>query len=388
MLLVQSILPIDLSMSVPSVSVVMSAYNGECFLREAVESILDQSFRDFEFIVINDGSTDGSAAMLDSYQRNDPRVRVYHQENSGLVESLNRGCKLARGKYIARMDADDIALRNRLMYQVEFMEKHPEVGVVGGAIEVINASGKSLQPDRHPCEDHEINQALLRGDTPLVHPTVLMRKDALVSVGGYRKVVLDSEDYDLWLRIADHWKLANLDVPVLKYRRHLGQVSVRKFKQEALSNLAARAAAVSRRSGKPDLLDSVEDITPKVFAELGVSESLQVAAVARGYLICAGSMCDSAEYSFASGLLDEMLHFFDWRLVGKHIVSDFRLLRARIYWSQRRFGRSILTVSHAVLARPVILGRPLKPLMNRIRRSMVDVRTHSLQFGRDSTKLN
>src|SRR5262245_27130869 len=162
-------------MTTPIVSVVMSVLNGEPFLREAVESILGQTFGDFEFIVIDDGSTDASADILDSYQRNDARVRVYHQENKGLVESLNRGCGLARGKYIARMDADDIATKERLMWQVEFVEKHPEVGVVGGAIEVINASGKSSVTHRYPLKNSDIYQALLRGDCPLVHPTVVMR---------------------------------------------------------------------------------------------------------------------------------------------------------------------------------------------------------------------
>ena len=122
-------IPKENDMVSPIVSVVMSVYNGERFLREAVGSILDQSFRKFEFIVINDGSTDFTGAMLDSYQEQDLRMHVYHQENRGLVESLNRGCALAQGKYIARMDADDISVINRLMWQVEFMEKHPEVTV-------------------------------------------------------------------------------------------------------------------------------------------------------------------------------------------------------------------------------------------------------------------
>ena len=131
-------------MSSPIVSVVMSVLNGERFLREAVESILDQSLREFEFIIINDGSTDFSGSILDSYQHKDPRLRVVHQENMGLVESLNRGCGLARGKYIARMDADDIAIQDRLRWQADFMETHPEVGVVGGAVEVIDTTGRSL----------------------------------------------------------------------------------------------------------------------------------------------------------------------------------------------------------------------------------------------------
>lgn len=369
-------------MSGPLVSVLMSVYNGDQFLCEAVESILCQTLRDLELIVVNDGSTDTTAKMLDEYQHKDPRVRVFHQEHAGLVESLNRGAGFARGKYIARMDADDVSLRDRLMLQVDFLERNPEVGVVGGAMEVINTTGKSAAPDRHPCEDQEIKLALLQGDIPLAHPTILMRKDVLVSVGGYRKVVLDAEDYDLWLRVADYSKLANLDVPVLKYRRHLGQVSVRKFRQQALSKTYARAAALSRRNGKLDPLNSIEEITPKVLTELGVTESMKLAAVARGYMICIGSMCDAAEYSFAASLLDEMSHSFDWQHVEKHIVTDFHLLRARLYWSQRRFMRSILTVGYAVLTRPLVLGRPLKPLLRWLKRTLID-----RKFGYDGTEM-
>jgi len=221
----------------------MSVYNGETFLREAVESILNQTFREFEFIIVNDGSTDGSVAMLDSYQINDKRLKVYHQENKGLIESLNRGCVLARGKYIARMDADDIALRDRLTRQIDFMETHLEVGVVGSAIETINTLGDTVSREYYPVTDQEIKLFLRRGTCSLVHPTVLIRKNVFDASGGYRKVVVDAEDFDLWLRIADFGKFANIKMPLLKYRRHLGQVSVRKFRQQVLSNIAASVSS-------------------------------------------------------------------------------------------------------------------------------------------------
>src|SRR5277367_1658072 len=114
-------------MATPIVSVVMSVFNGERFLREAVESILQQSLREFEFIIVDDGSTDQSASILDSYQTDDARVKVYRKGHSGLIESLNKGCWLAQSKYIARMDADDIASKDRLETQVAFMDGHPEI---------------------------------------------------------------------------------------------------------------------------------------------------------------------------------------------------------------------------------------------------------------------
>src|SRR5579872_4675255 len=210
---------------IPSISVVMSVFNGERFLRDAIESILNQSFCDFEFIIIDDGSTESIGSILDWYQKSDPRIRVYHQENRGLIESLNRACGLARGKYIARMDADDIATPDRLGRQLQYMEAHPGVAVLGGAVEIIDANGKLRGNAAPPTGDDAIRSNLQNGNTVFYHPTVMMRKEVFLAVGGYREVVVDAEDFDLWTRIADKHKLANLAQVVLKYRRHPHQVS-------------------------------------------------------------------------------------------------------------------------------------------------------------------
>jgi hypothetical protein len=351
-------------MMTPRVSVVMPVYNGERFLSEAVESILDQSFQEFEFIIIDDGSADSTASILDSYHKQDARVRVYRQENKGLVAALNYGCELARGKYIARMDADDIAIGNRLMRQVEFMEKHPEVGVLGGAVEIIDTTGNSLKISGNPVADHELRRALLEY-CAFWHPTVLMRKDILALTGGYRKAFFGAEDYELWLRIADHSQLANLDAVLLKYRLHLYQVTVGKVRQMAFSTLAAQAAAALRKKGLPDPLSSVEEITPAVLAGLGVSEAAQQAALARRYLWSIGTLYDNGEYARAFDMLTEMSKHCDWKQAEKRIIADLRLLEARLYWRQGRFARSIASAGHAAGIRPIILTRPLKPLLRR-----------------------
>jgi hypothetical protein len=272
------------------------------------------------------------------------------------------------------MDADDIAIGNRLMWQVDYVEKHPEVGVVGGAIEIINTNGNSMVIHRYPINNHEINQALFKGDCPLVHPAVLMRKDIFVSVGGYRKVVVDAEDYDLWLRIAERSHLANLEEVVLKYRRHPYQISILKFKRQVLSNLAARTVVLLKGNGKPDALDSVEEITPSVLEALGVNEARQHAAVARGYLTSIHSMYEVREYSVACNLMNEMLRSSEWKDAGKPVVADFHLLAARLYWRQSRFSKSILSAGQAVVTRPIMLGRPLKPLLRWLQRLILNVR--------------
>jgi hypothetical protein len=344
----------------------MSVYNGERFLTQAVESILQQSFREFELIAIDDGSSDASSVILDSYQRNDPRFRVYHQRNRGLVVSLNRGCDLARGKYIARMDADDIAIKNRLECQVEFMERNPEVGVLGSAVQFIDPDGAPSLVSRNPIADREIRQALVR-HCPFWHPTVCIRKDILTLVGGYRSVVVDAEDYDLWLRIADRCQLANLEGVLLQYRLHPYQVTVRKHRQTALSSLAAQAAADSRRAGKADPLESVAEITPALLVELGVNEAAQGAAVVGRYIWSIRTMCDIGEYAAGLKVLKELLCSCEWKHANNRAIADIRLLAARAYWRQKSFGSSLLSASRAVITRPIVFARPLRALGRRLR---------------------
>src|ERR1700719_2523166 len=196
----------------------MRALNGDAFLAEAVESILAQTVTDFEFIIIDDGSTDKTPEILSMYADRDARVRVFQQENRGRAESLNRGIELSRSRYIARMDADDIALPDRLNEQVNFLAHHPEVGLLGGAFELITGSGR-LRTVRPPLDDQHIRTLMLRFN-PMCHPTVMMRKDLVLASGGYRKALLDADDYDLWLRIGERSRLANLDKVVLQYRLH------------------------------------------------------------------------------------------------------------------------------------------------------------------------
>ena len=345
--------------TVPTVSVVMSVRNGGAFLREAVESILQQSFRDFEFVIIDDGSTDESGSVLDRYQKSDSRVQVFHQENRGLIESLNRGCRLSRGKYIARMDADDIALNDRLERQVKWMEEHQSLGALGGAVELISATGKSLGIYPHPCESREIALALADGDCAIWHPTAFIRKNVFLSVGGYRPIVVDAEDYDLWLRVADRFELANLEAVVLKYRVHSSQVSIRKHEQQTLSCFAARAAALSRKKGNPDPLESVSEITPRVLEDLGVSEATQGAGLARHWLTCIRSMYQIGEFAAARRAIEgSPSHYLKY--AESWVIADLHLYEASLLWQQGRFAKSISKALQAFITRPVVLARPAK----------------------------
>jgi hypothetical protein len=341
----------------------MSVFNGERFLREAIDSILGQSFPDFEFIIINDGSTDGTASMLDSYAGSDPRVRVYHQENKGLVESLNRGCGLARGKYLVRMDADDVAVRDRLMRQIEFMERHAEIGVVGGAVEVIDRAGRPLGCWHLPVESEQIKKALLHS-SPLRHPAVVIRKEAFLSVGGYRKLFAEAEDDDLFLRIAEHWRLANLEAVVLRYRIHPDQACCQKLTRVTLYGLYARALAALRRDGRPEPVTSVETITPEVLVRLGVTQATQQGAVGAGYAHWIGMISRTSQDDVAVRLFEELIALSRRAPVPRSALSDAMLSVARTHYRRGSRLRALVYVGRAFLTRPVVAGRPLKRALN------------------------
>jgi len=201
---------------IPPISVVMSVYNGERYLREAIESILDQTFEDFEFIIIDDGSTDSSAEIVREYK--DKRIRLVQQKNAGLAVALNRGIELAKGTYIARMDADDIAFPERLSIQYAYMEAHPDVDILGGHAFLIDAEGFRCGEKRKPINPKAISRAIEYA-CPLIHPTYFVRACVYREIDGYRSLFLAGQDYDFLLRAYDMGKIiANVDDYILSYR--------------------------------------------------------------------------------------------------------------------------------------------------------------------------
>jgi glycosyltransferase involved in cell wall biosynthesis len=208
----------------PKVSVLLSIYNGERFLKEAIESILVQTFKDFEFIIINDGSTDKTGAILADYQQSDPRIRVFDQENRGLIASLNRGCRLAQAAYIARMDADDISLPDRIAMQVDAMESHPEIGILGSAVEFIDEKGVPNGQRFYPNDSYLVGWTFLFGNN-LAHPSVMMKRGVVDRVGYYRREALYVEDYDLWVRASKVTRIANISRILLQRRNWTGSIS-------------------------------------------------------------------------------------------------------------------------------------------------------------------
>lgn len=202
----------------PKVSVIMAVYNSEKFLKEAIESILNQTFKDFEFIIIDDGSTDRSGEILEDYAKKDSRIKVFHQENMGLTKSLNKAIKLAKGEYIARMDADDISMPERLEEQIQFLDQNPQVALLGTGYYEIDTFGKVIKKKRPPTSDTELRRVLIKYN-PFFHASVMIRKNALQELRLYDENLKYAQDYDLWLRISSKFKIANLS-DILMMRRY------------------------------------------------------------------------------------------------------------------------------------------------------------------------
>lgn len=203
--------------TLPKVTVLMPVYNGEKYIGEAIESILNQTFTDFEFLIINDGSTDSSVEIISSCK--DPRVRLVHNaKNLGLVKTLNIGLKLSQGKYIARMDCDDISLPGRLAKQVAFMDAHPDVCICGTWIRTISATTGDIWD--YPCDDPTIRCSLIFGSV-ISHPSVTIRKEGLEKHQlFYDERYIHVEDYEMWVRCSRYVKFANIPEALLQYRRH------------------------------------------------------------------------------------------------------------------------------------------------------------------------
>ena len=201
-----------------SISVIMPVYNGEKFLREAIDSILTQSFKDFELIIINDGSKDNSKLIIDSFD--DERIIYVEQENKGLATALNHGISYSKGEFIARMDADDISMPYRLMKQYLFFRSHPQISVVSGSFSYIDNNGSYLGRSFAITNPFLVKKTLLNSGCIICHPSVMMRRKDFYSVNGYLEIMGNRfTDYHLWVKfIKNGFKIQNMSEILIKYR--------------------------------------------------------------------------------------------------------------------------------------------------------------------------
>ena len=232
----------------PVISVVMSVWNGQRYLAEAVESILGQTFSDFEFIIIDDGSTDNSLKILEHYAARDRRIRLLPRENRGLVCSLNEGIAISRGELIARMDADDVSLPNRFAEQVSFLRANEDCVIVGTEVLMIDPDGDPLAIRGHQFDSDLIDRECLLGHgNALTHPSVMIRKSILKEVGFYDPDMVAVEDLDLYLRLCERGKAHNLQVVLLHYRQHPQSVNRLCHKQWEAGKQLAIQRTIQRR---------------------------------------------------------------------------------------------------------------------------------------------
>jgi glycosyltransferase involved in cell wall biosynthesis len=235
----------------PLISVVMPVRNGTKWLHEAVESVLDQEFRDFELLIVDDGSDEDTVRRLAEIARADGRIGVLHQAPQGVAVALNLGIGAARAPYIARLDADDLARPDRLARQLAFMQAHGDVDLVGSAAQVIDGAGAVIGRIAPPTESGRIARHLRRGN-PIIHSSVMMRAGLLHQLGGYRATFGAAEDYDLWLRIAETGGIANLPEPLVAIRRHESNLSRLNAVRQSFSVRLAQRSAAARRAGTGD----------------------------------------------------------------------------------------------------------------------------------------
>lgn len=240
--------------ALPVLSVVMPVRNGATYLELAVRSILEQTFADFEFIIIDDGSSDQTPMLLSSLAKSDARIRLLRTSGEGIVVALNAGIRAARGALIARMDADDIALPERFAMQVEALRAMPQNVALGSSAITIDARGNETGRMTVTTEARAAMAELMCRNS-FLHPTMMFGRVAALESGLYRPACIYAEDYDLWLRLSERGEMANLGQPLLRFRLHSLQTSKTRRLTQRAATAFARQMAIRRRKGEPEGID-------------------------------------------------------------------------------------------------------------------------------------
>jgi hypothetical protein len=235
----------------PSISVLMPVFNAEKFVAAATESVLAQTLTDFEFIIIDDGSTDSSLSIIKRYADSDQRIRLISRPNRGLIETLNEMIALSSGEFLARMDADDLCHPTRFARQADFLRHNKEVAVVGVRGLIIDPDGDPLREIPEHLSHEQINSALMTNNLGIIHPAAMMRRLQVLDVGGYLARFKHAEDHDLWLRLGERHRLQNLAEVLVSYRMHAGSVGHTYRREQAKSAWLAVDEARARRGLPP-----------------------------------------------------------------------------------------------------------------------------------------
>ena len=267
----------------PHVSVLMSSHNGSRWLDAAIESVLAQSFRNFEFIIVDDGSTDDTPAIIQRYADRDARIVPISTEHSGLTASLNVGLARARGTWIARLDDDDTCEPTRLAEQTAFLSAHPEVVLLGSGFLEIDEDGHVVRRHAYPADHRTLLQHLRRRKRFFPHSSAMFRRDALAGAPIYNPAFRKSQDMDLWLRLSETGAIACLPAPLVRVRKHPFQVSATaKGFSQVVYGTAAVTCYFLRRGGGEDPLSRSGGGNPEDFLRWIDSQLTVLGAHARG----------------------------------------------------------------------------------------------------------
>jgi hypothetical protein len=345
----------------PELTVIMTVYNGEPYLAPALDSVLTQSIRNFDILVIDDGSTDGTPAILENYAGRDSRITVISQENRGVVAALNRAYALVQTPYIARLDADDISAPQRLERQLNFLGRNPDVALLGGAATIINHAGDILQSLDLYSRDIPTSSADIKSVLPernvFINSAVVVRRDAVLDAGGYRRPFQTAEDYDMWLRIAERHEVANLPEVIAQYRVHPSQTTTTRLEQQILAGIGSRVSSNLRQLQKDDPFGSTEAVTRESLYRLGVSPGDIDLEVAKAAAHWAWVMRRAGYHQAAASMARMAWRHGRERALTRAAVGQFYFAAAREDVLAGHRTRGFLKAARALRWDPALLWR-------------------------------
>lgn len=249
---------VDSSMKKDLVSVIMSAYNSEKFISDSISSILNQTYGYWEFVIVNDASSDNTLKIINHFSEKDPRIKVINNErNVGLTISLNVGINNSEGEFVARLDSDDLAEPSRLEKQLDYLRTHSDVGLVGSGAYLINNFGNKIGSLNVVSQPYFVDKFLINLN-PFIHSSIMVRREALDDVGPYREKFRYSQDYDLILRLSDKYKLSNIALPLIRWRVSDGSLTMQHHTLQRIYADIAREFAIERRNFSRDSYESIE----------------------------------------------------------------------------------------------------------------------------------
>jgi glycosyltransferase involved in cell wall biosynthesis len=304
----------------------MPVYNCADYLKDAIESILGQTFRHFEFIIVNDGSTDNTFNLLNEYASKDSRIRIINQDNSGIVAALNSGLHAAKTEWIFRMDGDDIALPHRFEAQVKAIEKNNDLVLLGGWCQQIDAKGDSIRVNKYPARHAALISKLETLKPFFPHPTACYKKSVVMKLGGYRARFQHAEDTDLWLRMIGSGHFGCLPTSVLRLRKHSANVSnLAEGRIQLVRSLAARICHLRQKYGysDPSLWEEKEWALFQHWIEVALTES--------GYFDIMQERQRLKHQFVSASILNKII--FGLTLMGRSLRSD---CVRRVLWREVR----------------------------------------------------